>query len=268
MLTDRGRTSNVEGLFENPKTMQFTDECIERRAERLKPGQFHRLRKETPVLFIPFGTIEWHERHQALGLDAIKAHCLCLRTADRIGGIVMPPVYWGVDIFRTSSSGEIRRGMDSTCDFRLPGSTYQISLSTFEALVREIVAEALGSGFEVIVLLTGHNSPVQESIIRSVALEYNRKAGRHLVLATNDWENAKDQIPWAGDHASKWETSLLMALEPSLVDLELLPQKPVELVGVQGIDPRDGASKELGEKAINIIVSTLESRVRSMLDEV
>ena len=255
--------SMVEELFRNPRTTEMPVSG-ERRAERLRPGQFNRLKNEQPILFVPLGTVEWHERHQPLGLDGLKAHGICCRVADRTGGIVFPALFWGVDTYRTSSNGRILRGMDSECGFRLPGSVYQIAENTFECLLRDMLKEAFSAGFEVVVLFTGHNSPVQESLIRKVALDANERAGRTVVLPTNDWENARHEFAWAGDHAAKWETSLMMALEPELVDLSILPNRPTGLTAIGGIDPRDEASRDLGEQALEVIVSTLTDKIGSI----
>ena len=49
-----------------------------------------------PTLFQPLGTIEWHGVHNIVGLDAVKAHHLCVRAAQRGGGLVAPAVFGGV----------------------------------------------------------------------------------------------------------------------------------------------------------------------------
>lgn len=238
----------------------------ERRLEFLRPRQFVALRDECPVLYVPLGTIEWHGRHMPLGNDALKVHSLCLHVAQAVGGVVHPPVYWGVDLWRKSPTGRIRRGMDAPADMALPGSVYQIHDETYLALLRDIVAEGRRAGFRLIVLCTGHNSPVQESLVHRVATEYNDQAGHTVVLPTNDSENARSQIPWAGDHAGQWETSLMMALRPDLVDMAELPPLPEPLIAVGGIDPRKEASPALGQHAFEVMVRNLAATVRRTLE--
>jgi creatinine amidohydrolase len=238
----------------------------ERRLEWLRPRQFHALRRECPVLYVPLGTIEWHERHMPLGNDALKAHGLCLRVAEQVGGIVHPPLYWGVDTWRKSATRQVRRGMDSVADFALPGSVFQIQDATFQALLEDVVAEGLSAGFRLIVLCTGHNSPVQEHIVHQVAHDYNAEAGRTVVYPTNDWENARPQIPWAGDHAGQWETAVQMALHPAAVDMAELPPLPEPLVATGGIDPRKEASATLGQNGIEVMVNTLAGIIREILE--
>ncbi|MBK8504013.1 MAG: creatininase family protein [Saprospiraceae bacterium] len=39
---------------------------------------------------MPLGAIEWHGLHLPIGLDSMTSHGICLRVADRVGGLVMP----------------------------------------------------------------------------------------------------------------------------------------------------------------------------------
>src|SRR5512139_600407 len=66
------------------------------RLEHLRPREIERAMKECPVLFQPLGTIEWHGYHNIVGLDALKAHMLCVSAARRGGGLVAPPLFGGV----------------------------------------------------------------------------------------------------------------------------------------------------------------------------
>src|SRR5690606_7283502 len=65
--------------------------------ERMLPAEFHAAVAALPVVFLPLGTVEWHGEHNALGLDSLKAHALCVRAARRAGGgVVHPPLYGGM----------------------------------------------------------------------------------------------------------------------------------------------------------------------------
>jgi len=65
--------------------------------ERLLPAEFRQAMADLPVVFLPMGTVEWHGEHNALGLDSLKAHALCVRAAQRAGGgVAHPPVYGGM----------------------------------------------------------------------------------------------------------------------------------------------------------------------------
>ena len=50
--------------------------------ELMLPEEFRTAFEALPVCFLPLGTVEWHGEHDALGLDSLKAHALCIRPVD------------------------------------------------------------------------------------------------------------------------------------------------------------------------------------------
>lgn len=209
----------------------WPDGRVERRLERLRPRQYVALRDETPLMYLPVGTMEWHERHLPLGTDGYTAHDLSLRAAERTGGLVYPPLHWGLDEYGTSQSGAIRSGMDIAADLPLPGSIYRIGHETYERLLMEAVAEIFRAGFKLIALITGHGARGQEHTIRKVALHYNEAAGYRCVLPHASWTFGSAAMPWGGGHAGLLETALMLGLHPELVDRSELPGDETPLAG-------------------------------------
>ena len=77
----------------------------------------------------------------------------------------------------------------------------------------------------------------------------------------------KEGEDWGGDHAGKWETSILMALYPELVDLSLLPQEEdAELIGIMGEDPRK-SNLEFGKLAVELILNAMVDKGKHLLQE-
>jgi len=234
------------------------------RAETLRPEPFQEILRRTPLVYQPLGTIEWHGQHLPIGNDALKAHGICLRAAELTGGVVMPPLYWGVDALR-ARNGEWFEGMDAAAGFELPGSIYRLSYETFEALIEEMLVEIFRQGVRVVVLLTGHNARVQEAIIRCVAERVNGARPDRYVWALSEYEPVRpDLIPDAGDHAAKWETSLMMAFHPEWVDMSRLPAEG-ELLAIGGMDPRTEASVEYGERGVELVAQQIAQRVKELL---
>lgn len=66
------------------------------RYEELLPYEIEEIMKEKPIAYLPFGTLEWHSLHVALGNDAVKAYELCLRVAEKAGGVVVPATHWAI----------------------------------------------------------------------------------------------------------------------------------------------------------------------------
>src|SRR4028118_2380513 len=65
---------------------------------------------EAPLCYLPLGTLEWHGEHAAVGLDALKAHAVCVLAAKRSGGLVAPPIYWSTDWREDLQDGGYRTG--------------------------------------------------------------------------------------------------------------------------------------------------------------
>ena len=67
---------------------------------------------------------------------------------------------------------------------------------------------------------------------------------------------------YRGDHAAKWETSLLWALRPECVDASLTETDAEEPTGIAGPHPRD-ASPGFGREAVARMVARLGDHLTS-----
>jgi len=45
----------------------------------MRPGQLEKAARQFPVVYVPFGLIEWHGRHLPLGNDAIKSLAIAVK---------------------------------------------------------------------------------------------------------------------------------------------------------------------------------------------
>ena len=52
----------------------------------MRPDQLEAAARAFPVVYIPFGLIEWHGKHLPLGTDSLKAHGILVKTAEQFGG--------------------------------------------------------------------------------------------------------------------------------------------------------------------------------------
>jgi hypothetical protein len=95
----------------------------------MRPGQLEAAARRFPVVYVPFGCIEWHGRHLPLGTDALKAHGILVKCAEKFGGVVYPPVYF--------HSGFNR-------DHLVP-------------VITDLFQRLKASGFRVIIGVSGHN---------------------------------------------------------------------------------------------------------------
>lgn len=213
------------------------------------PKEFGEELSRAPVAYLPWGALEWHGRHLPLGLDALKAHRLCELVADRAGGIVVPPVWCG---FSTLAEN----GLPYTLEF---------GRDTVMLLLKEYLEQLAMVGFNLVVVLTGHYGPKHVAALVEAANTFT-VSGRHsetVVWVLPEYELARE-LGYHGDHAAKWETSILMHLRPELVEIERLDDRTAT-EGIYGEDPRRSASCELGAQVVERIVEHLSCRVAEFL---
>jgi creatinine amidohydrolase len=163
----------------------------------MRPGQLEAAGRRFPVAYVPFGCIEWHGRHLPLGTDALKAHGILVKCAERYGGAVYPPVYF-------------HSGFDQ--DHLVP-------------VITNLFQRLKASGFRVIIGVSGHNVKHQIEMIDK-ALEPVVADG--TVAGIGLWEISLSRGPESNtDHAAKWETSDMMFFYPETVDLLELGTGPL-----------------------------------------
>ena len=221
--------------------------------ERALPHQVREAIRRRPIAYVPLGALEWHGEHAALGLDGIKAAWICERAAERTGGVVFPAAQWGA--FHT---------------LRFP-FTFHFSKRAMKRQIRRTVVSLADWGFRSIVLLSGHYPLAQILLLRR---ECRRIAEKRGIGALGIPEHALAlDLGYLGDHAAKWETSLLLAIDPALVELARLPDDTGDLRGravrhgIYGICPKKEADAGLGRRALEVIVERLAGVATRMLDD-
>ncbi|MBI3990620.1 MAG: creatininase family protein [Candidatus Omnitrophica bacterium] len=246
------------------------------RYEEMLPHEAVAARGARPVAYLPIGTIEWHGEQNCLGLDTVKIHALAMECAKRIGGIVFPSLFYGEP--RENYLLEANHDPDGKIagKMELPRSNFKpgyMGENVYEAnieyvkLIHRILQEIHSLGFNAIVVMAGHYPLLYHA--RAACELFNLENAPYKpspAWACTGYELIKDEIPDAGDHAAAWETSLMMALRPDLVDLKRLPKGAnKKLIGVWGKDPRKYASAEFGRKGIDAIVKRVDAKVKEML---
>lgn len=216
------------------------------RMERMRPREIDAAMKACPVLFQPFGTIEWHGLHNIVGLDAVKAHHLCVRAAQKGGGVVAPALYGGVG------------GLDEPHTFVMEPEN-DVHSVLLRAWGDRLCREAVRQGFRAIIILTGHYGAAQQMVVRDLALRASRALGVP-VLGAPEYILALDE-GYLGDHAAWGETSLMMYLDPESVDLARLGEPPHR--GVGGRDPRE-STREDGRRIAETIITRLARLAAAM----
>lgn len=241
-----GATISGSALVDSEASVADKQANRQVRLEYLRPAEIRKAQADCATIFQPLGTIEWHGVHNVVGVDSLKAHALCVRAAERGGGVVSPPLYGGVG------------GVNHPHTFIMEpeNSVYSNSLRPWvEQLCREMVRD----GFKAIIILTGHYGAAQQIVVREAAVRMSR-ALNIPVLGTPEYLLAID-VDYTGDHAGWGETSLMMHLYPDTVDLSLLGEPPHK--GVGGRDPRESSEKD-GKLLTETIVSRLATLAKNM----
>jgi creatinine amidohydrolase/Fe(II)-dependent formamide hydrolase-like protein len=158
-------------------------------------------------VLVPVGSTEQHGDHAPYGTDALIAEAVCDRIAPRVDALVAPTIAVG-----TSPEHEGWPGVVS------------FSPSFFIAFVRETCLALAHAGFRWIVLVNGHMTNVIG--LRAAVIEASGALPRSTTVYCVDyWEGFSEEArsryigPEAGLHANIGETSAVLAIDESLVDL-------------------------------------------------
>jgi creatinine amidohydrolase len=230
------------------------------------PKEIKAERDRMPVAYLGLGILEWHGEHNAAGLDGVKAEGIANHFARKFGGVVVPTLFWGDNreevcelVFKPELIPEAT--IDHTVliadkmgyDLEKLKQNGQRSRSTggwrlwIELLVH-MFFELESFGYASIVPIPGHYplfNPLDEAIAR-----YHSQGGTCDIFTIKD--TLFDPNGNSGDHAAKFETSLMMAMYPELVDLGRLDTDLTRPnIGVLGEDPRLYASREFGLKVLD-----------------
>jgi len=247
------------------------------RYQMLRPAEAVARRKACSVAYIPIGTLEWHGVHNPLGADTLQAEGLAVLCAQKGGGLVFPPLWYGESRLEclveatAADRDKIAEGMELPPENFSPASfpfTKTEQVSNYQKLLQHILAEAATLGFELGVLVAGHYPLIDHA--RAAVLLHNQR-GRHrknamLAWALIDYLLVCDRYPGAGDHGAGWETSHLMALHPETVDLNLLPTKETKPVGIDGRIPARDATPEFGRETLEAAAEIAVREVRHRLE--
>lgn len=244
------------------------------RYEEMLPHEIVEARTKCPIAYIGIGGVEWHGEHLCVGNDTVKAQALAERCAQK-GGLAFPALFWGENreshLMEANSDDQVKiaekMGLDPA-NFA-PGymgrTVYQQDMAYVELLVH-ILRQIESLGFKVIVIIAGHYPLLNHARAAADLYQLNGKA---KAWACTGYELVRDQLADAGDHAGKWETSLLMAMRPECVDLSRLPgDKSIPTIGtsVGSKDPRD-SSQEYGRAGVEAVVNAITKRAKELLAE-
>ena len=177
---------------------------------RLRAPELRALVEADAIVIVPVGSTEQHGPHLPVQVDARLAAEVAKRAAARIAehqSVVVAPTLW---------CGLAEHHMAF-------GATITLDFATFHALIRCVCDSILRHGFRRLALLNGHGGNIKALDV--IAGELKRELGMRVVSATY-WtvsgvaQAFKDILKMQPGvaHACEAETSMMLALEPDLVD--------------------------------------------------
>jgi len=181
--------------------------------------------RQKVVLLLPIGSTEAHGPHAPLSTDATISREVCLMSAEKLArrnhrAFVLPPLSYAV----------------TECASQFPG-TISISPEVDTRLISDICLSLVGGGFKKICIFNSHFEPVHVQCIYEAIDRVKEASG--VDIAFTDITRKKyssrlvDVFQMGESHADRYETSLVMAIDPSLINEErrkTLPRLPVNLV--------------------------------------
>ncbi|MEM9097339.1 MAG: creatininase family protein [Pseudomonadota bacterium] len=234
---------------------------------RLKAPELRALAAQNAIVILPIAAVEQHGPHLPVMTDTRLGHEVAIRAAclayDTRPTIVTPVVWSGLS------------------EHHIPyGGTLLVSHGTFRAILRDLVTTLLRNGFKDILISNSHGG--NENAMRQIVDELTTELPATLVATTYPFEagdafNAILEDQPMIDHACEAETSMMLAVEPELVDISDLAGVATEMKpelwqvgraahrfrsmthgtanGVSGNPTR--ATAEKGEKLLNLAAQAL-----------
>lgn len=217
--------------------------------------------KSGKKIIIPLGSIEQHGPHLPISTDTIIAEYLANQLTKKISSYALPGIPYGV-------SFEHR-----------PFFNISISNDVLSELLSQVCISLGENGFNQIIILNGHRGNM--GVLQYIPQIVERNNPKMNVFGINYWHLIEREF----DHGGFVETSLMLAIEPKLVQMQMakrgyLNKKRLNSTyttflsntssfkitrnGVLG-DPRK-ATKEEGKKIISITMKNLVRTLKELDD--
>lgn len=193
---------------------------------------------EGSVAVLPLGAVEAHGPHLAVGADVVISEAMARDGARRlraegVAAFVLPALAYAPAPFADEFPG-----------------TLSIRPETMAALVEDLAAALARRGVGVLALANSHFDPVQVSTLRDAVARIEERGGIRVAFPdlTRRALAARltEEFRSGACHAGRYETSIVLAERPELVDerrARELPPRPVSLVdAIRSGQPTFGAA--------------------------
>jgi len=221
-----------------------------------------------PVAILPLGATEQHGKHLPLGVDVYLAEGISRKLSERTGSLLLPSMPFGYSwVWRD-----------------IPG-TVSLQQHHVENIIKDVAHSVSRYGIKLLVIVNGHdaNNASMKYATRELMDELDMPV---IYLFYPSLESIRVQYcespTWGGMiHAGEFETSLMLALKPELVNMKKAireyPERP-DLYGKSTISLGDLsesgvfgdatlATKEKGEQMLEKYLDEMETLIEMAYPE-
>jgi creatinine amidohydrolase len=173
---------------------------------------------KVPVLLWPVGSTEPHGPHSPLSTDPIISIGIAERVARRLADdpelavLILPTLAYAVTRYTAGFAGAIHVGEE-----------------TLRSMVVDVCRSLAAQGFPHVVLVNNHFEPEHVQTLHRALDELEAEGVRAGYLDLTRRERAQrltEEFKLGECHAGRYETSLVLAQEPELVDREAMARLP------------------------------------------
>lgn len=177
--------------------------------------------KRAVVALVPVGSTEPHGPHLGLGTDVVISAAACVRAAERferkgpLTAVIAPAIGYGV----------------TDCAAGFPGAV-SVPADVLTAYVAAVCDGLLAQRIRHVCLVNNHLEPAHDAAIRAVLEGRERKVSVACPLTKKWARTLSEEFKSGACHAGQYETSIVMAAAPELVDeaaRQALPPVPISL---------------------------------------
>lgn len=213
------------------------------------------------------GATEYHGDHLPYGTDTIVARRLAEEIAKRINGLLLlPPIPYGMSLHYAKFPIAIT-----------------LTSETLTKVLKDVFASLLKHGIRKLLIINGHDGNIApiEVATREFKVEHPEM---NLCVLETWWITAEELLPkgtfevWDGlGHAGEGETSIMLAMNPELVDMKhakgVVPELPShvqikwtfeELTPYGATGDPSKATREKGEKMMKALIDHVVSFIKEM----
>ncbi len=163
--------------------------------------------KKPLVALVPVGSTEPHGPHLGLGTDVVISAAACVRAVELLdkkgplAAVIAPALSYGV----------------TECATGFPGAV-SVPADVLTGFVAAICDGLLAQGIRHVCLVNNHLEPAHDAALRAVLAGRETKVSYACPLAKKWARTLSAEFKSGACHAGQYETSIMMAAAPELVD--------------------------------------------------